>query len=157
MQVAGLPSPPTLILTGVSAMTIYCPLSEALDIETTISILDIEDGFYNIYGDNLPPWNKGIEHTEETKKLISEKAKGRPSPRKGIILSDEIKKKISDSRKGQHSGSNNPMYGRKHSDETKKSWSELRKGQFCGDNNPMFGRKHSEETKRKIREAKAKK
>ena len=137
-------------------MPIYCPLCERLGIEATVSIYDIEDGFYDSYGGPLPPWNKGIPHTEETKRLISEKAKLRPSSRKGAILSDETKRKISESKKGQNSGSNNPMYGRKHSDETKEKWSNLRKGQFSGSNNPMFGRKLSEETKQKIREAKKK-
>ncbi len=41
-------------------MTIYCPLAEALGIDPGgISILDIEDDFYDQYGNNLPPWNKG--------------------------------------------------------------------------------------------------
>jgi hypothetical protein len=75
-------------------MSIYCPLCEALGIEATVSIFDIEDGFYDSYGEPLPPWNKGIPHTEETKRLISEKAKNRPSPRKGVTLSEETKQKM---------------------------------------------------------------
>jgi hypothetical protein len=137
-------------------MSIYCPLAEALGISTTVSILDIEDGFFDCYGNHLPPWNKGIPHTEETKRLISEKAKLRPSSRKGAILSEETKRKISEAKKNQNSGINNPMFDRKHTDETKKAWSLLRKGQNKGKNNPMFGKKHSEETKRKISEAKTK-
>jgi hypothetical protein len=137
-------------------MPIYCPFCEALGIEATVSIYDIEDGFYDSYGEPLPPWNKGIPHTEETKRLISEKAKLRPSSRKGAILSEETKRKISESKRGQNSGHNNPMYGRKHSAETKEKWSKLRKGQNAGSNNPMFGKTHSEETKRKISKAKSK-
>jgi hypothetical protein len=46
-------------------------------------------------------------HTPETKKKISIKAKGRPSPRKGVTLSTETKDKISKANKGNksHSGS----------------------------------------------------
>ena len=146
----GVPVPPTLTLIRSASMSIYCPLAEALGIETSVSILDIEDGFYDSYGEPLPPWNKGIPHTEETKRLISEKAKQRPSSRKGAKLSDETKRKLSESHKGKYDGLKNPMYGRKHSDETKQAWSILRKGQNVGSDNPMYGRKHSEETKRKI-------
>jgi hypothetical protein len=40
-------------------------------------------------------------HSEETKRLISEKKKGKPSNRKGVKLSEETRKKISDSHIGQ--------------------------------------------------------
>lgn len=47
------------------------------------------------------PWNKGVEgcFSEETLKLMSEKAKGNTSAT-GHILKEESKKKISDSKKG---------------------------------------------------------
>ena len=71
----------------------------------------------------------GKHHSDETKKLISEKAKGRTSPRKGIVLSEETKQKIRDTKaKNPQTGDRNPMFGRKHSDEAKRRWSELRKG-----------------------------
>lgn len=138
-------------------MSIYCPLSEALGIKTSISILDIKEEFSDQYYNELPPWNKGLKHTEHTKRLISEKAKGRTSPRKGVVLSEETKRKISETRKGQHAGCKNPMYGRQHSDETRENWSRIRKGRNVGENNPMYGRKHAEEKRQKIREAKVKK
>ena len=42
-------------------------------------------------------------HSEETKRLISEKKKGKPSNRKGVKLSEETIQKISESNKGQKS------------------------------------------------------
>ena len=45
---------------------------------------------------------KGKQHTEETKKLISEKTKGRIPPNKGKPHSEETKRKISEARKKQY-------------------------------------------------------
>lgn len=56
-------------------------------------------------------------HTEETKRKIAEKAKGRKH-------SDDFKKWIS----ANNSGANNFMYGKHHSEETKKKISEAKKG-----------------------------
>ena len=81
----------------------------------------------NVDGELSPMFGK--HHSDETKKLISEKAKGRTSPRKGIVLSEETKQKIRDTKaKNPQTGDRNPMFGRKHSDEAKRRWSELRKG-----------------------------
>jgi len=44
---------------------------------------------------------KGKNHTEETKKIISEKAKGRVAPNKGKPHSEETKRKIREKRKQQ--------------------------------------------------------
>ena len=44
---------------------------------------------------------KGKKHTEETKKIISEKTKGRVAPNKGKPHSEETKRKISEKRKQQ--------------------------------------------------------
>jgi hypothetical protein len=44
---------------------------------------------------------KGKKHTEETKKIISEKAKGRVAPNKGKPHSEETKRKIREKRKQQ--------------------------------------------------------
>ena len=46
------------------------------------------------------PWNKGIKHSEETRKKLSESAKKR-KPRKGFKHSEETKKKISDTKKNK--------------------------------------------------------
>ena len=52
----------------------------------------------------------GKKHTEETKRILSEKAKGRIGYWKGKKLSLETKKKISRNHKNCK-GKNNPMYG----------------------------------------------
>lgn len=44
---------------------------------------------------------KGKKHTEESKKLISEKAKGRVAPNKGKPHSEETKQKIREKRRQQ--------------------------------------------------------
>ena len=71
----------------------------------------------------------GKNHSEENKKIISEKAKGRK-------LSNDVKLKISESLKG----ANNYWYNKKLSDEHKKKLSEI-----------ATGRKLSDELKEKIR------
>lgn len=40
-------------------MSIYCPLAESLGIETTISIIDIDDFYIVEYDFPFTPWNKG--------------------------------------------------------------------------------------------------
>ena len=72
-------------------------------------------------GENNPMYGK--HHSEETKKKISEAAKGRPGPNKGKHFSEEHKKKIGEIKKG-----NNNMLGKKHSAESKKKMSEAKKG-----------------------------
>ena len=44
-------------------------------------------------------WNKGIPHSDETRRKISETLKGRPSEKKSIPFSEETKRKISEARK----------------------------------------------------------
>lgn len=81
--------------------------------------------------------NKGLVRSEEFKKNISEKNKGKPSKKKGILLSEEIKRKISKSLIG-----NTYSLGRHLSDDTKKKMSISRKG-----------KSKSEETKKKMSNA----
>lgn len=75
---------------------IYCPLAEALGVETTISILDIPD--FARENALVPGIRKGMLHTEETKKLMSEKRQGR-KPMLGKSHSEETKQRMSESRK----------------------------------------------------------
>ncbi len=96
-------------------------------------------GGESLYGEENPFYNK--THSEETRKILSEKAKLR-------------------------TGDSNPFYGRHHSDETKEKiskantgrsiWSDEQKQQksenMIGEKNHFFGKKHTEETKRKISE-----
>ena len=76
----------------------------------------------------------GKKHTEETKKKMSEMKKGVPSPK-----SEETKKRMSETWKKiapDRSGKNNPMHGKRHSNETIALQSKLKKGK----NNPMYGK-----------------
>lgn len=87
-------------------MTIYCPLSEALGIDSGgQSILNQKDR-YDTYVQNgiIPSLRKGIPHTEETKELIRQKKLGKSNGphsertrkkiglgNKGKIRTDEMK------------------------------------------------------------------
>lgn len=70
----------------------YCPLAEILGIEVTVSILDIPD--YAHDNANAPSGiRKGILHTDETKRLMSEKRQG-GKPMLGKTHSEETKEKM---------------------------------------------------------------
>lgn len=94
--------------------------------------------------------NLGLQHSEETKKKISE-------ARKGKKLSEETKKRISEAKRGKHHPNSEEtkkkiseaMKGHKVSEETKKKISEALKGKPS----PNKGKHHTEETKRKMSEA----
>lgn len=77
----------------------------------------------------------GWNHTEETKRKMSESKKGKPSWNKGKACADETRRKISETKNTIKNG----MYGKKHSEETIKKMSEVKKG-----------KKNSEETRIKI-------
>ena len=77
-------------------MSIYCPFAEALGIETDKSILEFED--YARENSLVPGIRKGMSHSEETKKLMSEKRQGR-KPMLGKKHSEETKEKMKESRK----------------------------------------------------------
>jgi group I intron endonuclease len=81
--------------------------------------------------------NKGLSRSEEFKKNISDKNKGKPSKKKGISLSEEIKTKISKSLIG-----NTYSLGRHLPDNTREKMSMSRKGKL-----------KSEETKKKMSDA----
>lgn len=61
----------------------------------------------------------GCFQTEESRKLISEKAKGRKGSMLGRNLTEEQRKKVSDFAKTRI-GDKNPFFGKSHSDEAKK-------------------------------------
>lgn len=50
----------------------------------------------------------GGRHTEDAKRRISEKTRGKNNPRYGVVMSDETKRKISEANKGKYDGANNP-------------------------------------------------
>ena len=90
--------------------------------------------------------NVGGKHSEETKRKIGAKHKGK-------IVSEETKMLM---RLHHHdvSKENNPNYGKKFSEERRKQMSEARKGKRMGVESPRFGKKHSEETLKRMREVK---
>lgn len=98
----------------------------------------------------------GKHHSEETKRKISEAAKGRKhteeakrkmsEANKGKKRSEEAKRKISEGHKGEKSY----MYGKHLSEEQKRKISEAQKGE----KNHNYGKHPSDETKRKMSEAK---
>ena len=83
--------------------------------------------------------SKGKKISEEQKKKLSEKMKGRTSPMKGKPMSDEAKKKIGEANKGKTL-----------SEETRKKLSESHKGKPA----PNKGKPMSEEQKKKRKNGK---
>lgn len=122
-------------------------------------------------GENNPHYGK--RHSEETKRIISEKIKEimktpennpwygkhpteemlqkmRKSQRKRFSNPEE-REKISRALKGKYCGENHPWFGKHHTEETKQIISEKMIERFSNpENHPMFGKKLSDETKEKI-------
>lgn len=109
---------------------------------TKLKTYDRGFGYNKTYGGD------GVRPTEETKKKMSEAAKGRThsedakkkmsEARKGHIVSEETKKKLREAHKGKSL-----------SEEHKKKLRENH-ADFKGENHPMFGKHHSKETKKKL-------
>ena len=75
---------------------------------------------------------------------------------KGYHHSEEYKKALSERQKGKHCGTDNPFYGKTHSKEQREKWSKERKGvplseetreKICG---KQIGKIQSEKTKEKL-------
>ena len=88
--------------------------------------------------------SKGVVRTEEYKKKMSERLKGRE------IKSEWIEKAKQNRRSFE--GENNPFYGKEHSQETKELLKQRTTETWKNQTHPWIGRKHSEETKQKFRE-----
>lgn len=96
------------------------------------------------YGYNKANGGNSVgKHTDETKKIISEKAKERlanpeNNPIYGTHRSEETKRKIAEK-----------ATGRKHSEESKQKMSKQR----TGEQNIMYGQTHTQEAREKIAKA----
>ena len=89
----------------------------------------------------------GKHHSEETRKKISEKAKGRIGNNRGKHLSEETKEKLRKASLKYFETHDSPFKGRHLSDEAKRKISEINRG-----NKYWLGKHHTEETKEKIRQ-----
>lgn len=96
-------------------------------------------------GDEHPRHMKGKQHTDETRRKMSESHSGEKNHFFGKHHTDETKRKISEMQKGE----NGPMYGKHHTNETRRKLSEAKKGE----KNPNFGKHLSDETRRKMSQA----
>lgn len=79
----------------------------------------------------------GRNHTEESKKKMSESMKGRPAWNKGQSISDEQKALLS-KLASERTGEKNPFYGKTHSDEFKQMMSEKFKGRIPKNAKPVL-------------------
>ena len=119
---------------------------EELNVKEKVYI-QLYDSFENGYNETLGGEGKeGCCHSEETRQKISEATKGKNNPFYGKRHSNESKRKIGIKSKGRkHSeeakqkmgearkGENNPWYGKHLPDETRQKISESRKGKYGGE------------------------
>ena len=89
------------------------------------------------HSEHLRLHHLGKHPSEETRKKMSEKKKGKPTWIKGKHHSVETLKKMSEATKGKH-----------HSEETRKKISDA----LNGENHPMFGKHHTAEARKKMSE-----
>lgn len=123
-----------------------------------LMIYDLRVGYNKNYGgDSGRP-------TEETKRKMSESAKGEKHPMYGKHHSEEAKRKMSESAKGRQFSEETRRKlseakkgkGMQFSEETKRKMSEAKKGKYRSEeikrkiSEANKGRHHSEETKRKL-------
>lgn len=98
-------------------------------------------------------WNKGKKLTDPKYSVAGKKNKGRKSPLKGIkrgpIHSEETKKRISEKMKGKRQGF---ASGGKHSEETKKKMSLSHKGKVLGPRTEKEKEAISKAVKKKFQE-----
>ena len=88
--------------------------------ELEIYYIEKYDSYNNGYNMTLGgSGSKGCFQTEESRKKISSKAKGRIGSMTGKHLTEEQRKKISDFAKTR-TGDKNPFFGKSHSETTKK-------------------------------------
>lgn len=101
--------------------------------------------------------NKGKTISKETREKLSEinkgkkltettilKLKGRPAWNKGKALSDDHKRKLSENH-ADFKGEKSVLFGKKLSAELRQKISEKQKGRFCGEKNYFYGKKFYKE------------
>jgi group I intron endonuclease len=99
---------------------------------------------YNI-AKSTTAFARGLKHSEESKRKMSELCKRRFSDPKE-------REKL----RNRNLGEKNPLYGKKHSDESRRKMSEAAKLRYKNMRAPFSGKSHSIESINKIREAKKK-
>ena len=97
-------------------------------------------------------FKKGKKRSDETKKKMSEAAKGNKNAL-GHHHSEETRKKMSEAKKGKYIGENHPNYGKHFSEEYRRKLSEAHKGKQAGEKHPMYGKHLSEVHKNKLSDA----
>jgi hypothetical protein len=80
--------------------------------------------------------SSGRIKSEEERKMISERMRGKNNPNYGKICTEEERRNLSENMRGK----NNPFYGKSHTEEYKKNRS--------GVGNPMYGKKRPEHSER---------
>lgn len=94
--------------------------------------------FENItFEGKCPSAFEGLHHTEETKRILSEKNLGQNNPMFGVRGVNHPLYGKSSAMLGRFGG-NHPMFGHKMSADSK----EKIRQHNMGENNPMFGKKH---------------
>ena len=110
-------------------------------------------------GYNRTTGGESFNHTDDTKKALSDLYKGENNPFYGKHHTEETRKRISEKIKSERCGENNPMYGKHLNKEHKQKISE----KLSGENHPFYGKKgilspnygktFTEEHKKKISES----
>lgn len=132
------------IIDSFSGNNSYANGKEMFWIRTCMSHTSKWRKLYGCGGLNLTDGAEGMtgyKYSDESKKKMSLKSKGRPNKYKGVPLSAEHRKKISDKAIGRVS----PNIGKKYSDERKKNIGLSKIG-----NTNMLGKNHSDYSKDKI-------
>ena len=91
----------------------------------------------------------GYSHTDETKRILSEKNSGENNAWYGKNLTEETRKKMRESNKNKKRKPHSEETKRKMKESAKKYWKD-RGRDISGENNPFYGKSHTEETKKKI-------
>lgn len=132
---------------------LYTNLTKAEAEEKEIELIKLYNSNKSEYGYNADNGGFSVGRCgEQTKKKISEAAKGRTPWNKGIPRTEEEKRKMSLSHIGKTKGEKNGNYGKPMSEEAKRKSSEAHKGKTPWNKDGGI----SDEQKNKIREKNSK-